>query len=110
MEELQLEQLKSLHCGTPIDVTFHCRSSRKTGLFWIDYNGRLVLYHYLQPGETFEVSTFETHPWVFIDADSKDYLVANRKDQVYFPSEEKNYIYIDLPGKSFFQLAVFSAI
>ncbi len=34
-------------------------------LFWLDYQGKLVRYKTLNPGETHRQQTFETHPWTF---------------------------------------------
>ena len=34
-------------------------------LFWCDYQGKLVRYKTLAPGETHRQQTFETHPWTF---------------------------------------------
>ena len=34
-------------------------------LFWLDYQGKLVRYKTLDPGEMHRQQTFETHPWTF---------------------------------------------
>ena len=34
-------------------------------VFWLDYQGKLVRYKTLDPGETHRQQTFETHPWTF---------------------------------------------
>jgi len=34
---------------------------------WIDFNGRPVEYVTLAPGQTFTISTYMTHPWMFTD-------------------------------------------
>ncbi len=34
-------------------------------VFWLDYQGKLLRYKTLDPGETHRQQTFETHPWTF---------------------------------------------
>jgi hypothetical protein len=34
-------------------------------VYWIDYEGKEVYYTAINPGKSWDVSTFGTHPWVF---------------------------------------------
>ncbi len=83
-------------------VTFICRTKRRADVFWLDYQGGRVKYATLEHGQPFPILTFETHPWVFRDADTGSVLVANNKDEVYFPvqwtGEGQTLVFIDIPG------------
>ena len=58
----------SLHSrtGTPVRFINHSRSRVK--LFWLDYQGRQVLYSTLEPSNGhYDVDTYVTHPWIAFD-------------------------------------------
>ena len=72
-----MEKLRSEHCRQRVVVTFtYEQPTLLTGdedleddvscvsLLWKDYKGTEVEYKRLQPGETYSVNTFLTHPWV----------------------------------------------
>ena len=59
--------VKSKNSNTPVKVTFVNKSGAFRGVMWADFNGKLVPYANLQPGQSYTVNTFATHPWVFTD-------------------------------------------
>jgi hypothetical protein len=59
--------VKSKNSNTPVRVTFVNKSGAFRGVMWADFNGKLVPYANLQPGQSYTVNTFATHPWVFTD-------------------------------------------
>ena len=37
-------------------------------IYWLDYDGRRVLYNRLSPGQKYLQQTFVTHPWMAVDS------------------------------------------
>jgi len=58
---------RSRNSDVPVTVTFRNNSGAYRGIMWIDFNGRPVEYANLNPGETFTINTYMTHPWMFTD-------------------------------------------
>jgi hypothetical protein len=59
--------IKSRHSKTPLTVTFVNRTNEHRGVTWINFEGTPVDYAGLNPGETFQINTFLSHPWMFTD-------------------------------------------
>ena len=59
--------VKSQNSNTPVTVTFVNKSGEFRGVMWADFKGKLVSYANLNPGESFTINTFVTHPWIFTD-------------------------------------------
>jgi len=59
--------VRSRNSDIPVTVTFRNTSGATRGVMWIDFNGRPVEYANLAPGETFQIGTYVTHPWMFTD-------------------------------------------
>ncbi|XP_057338199.1 von Hippel-Lindau tumor suppressor homolog [Microplitis mediator] len=53
-------------------------------VLWINYNGQAVRYSILQASGTLDINTFATHPWIFVEYETKDRFIAEGKD-VFFP-------------------------
>lgn len=53
-------------------VRFVNTTSRNVGVYWIDYQGQAVQYKVLSYRNYLDVNTFVTHPWIFIDEETKD--------------------------------------
>jgi hypothetical protein len=45
-------------------MTFINKTSEGRAILWIDYNGQTQQYSYLNPGQSYSVNTFVTHPWM----------------------------------------------
>ena len=58
--------VKSKNSNTPLKVLVN-KSGAFRGVMWADFNGKLVPYANLQPGQSYTVNTFATHPWIFTD-------------------------------------------
>ncbi|KAH3886585.1 von Hippel-Lindau disease tumor suppressor-like [Dreissena polymorpha] len=63
-----------------------CNASKViVDVFWINYEGKSVLYKRLLPYKWMDVNTFEGHPWIFLNAQTGDKMVVANND-VYFPA------------------------
>ena len=60
-------KIKSKNSKSPVTVTFVNRTDGMRNVTWLDFKGKPVDYAQLQPGETFTIDTFLTHPWMFTD-------------------------------------------
>lgn len=65
-------------------VRFINTTSRNVGVYWIDYNGQAVQYKVVPHRDYLDVNTFETHPWIFIDEETRDRFRVNARD-VFYP-------------------------
>ena len=53
-------------------VRFINKTMRNVVLYWIDYQGRAVSYGVLSPDDCLDIDTFVTHPWIFVDQETKE--------------------------------------
>jgi len=74
---------KSKKSNVPVKVKFVNKSGEYRGVFWLDYNGQMVSYANLNPGESYTIDTFVSHPWVFTDG-------PGNCIEMYFPAKGKN--------------------
>jgi hypothetical protein len=58
---------KSKNSNTPVTVTFVNSSGEFRSVMWADFSGKLKNYANLNPGQSYTVNTFTTHPWIFTD-------------------------------------------
>jgi hypothetical protein len=58
---------KSKNSTTPVTVTFFNNSGEFRSVMWADFSGNLKNYAKLNPGQSYTVNTFATHPWIFTD-------------------------------------------
>lgn len=58
---------KSINSNVPITVTFNNTSGAFRHVTWLDYNGRPVAYHALNPGQSAVQQTYAGHPWMTTD-------------------------------------------
>ena len=63
----QFGNLRSQESRTKVTVTFVNRTNAYRSVDWLDFNGRPVNYANLNPGETYRVDTYLTHPWMITD-------------------------------------------
>jgi hypothetical protein len=76
-------EVKSEQGNQPVKVGFKNETASRLDLAWVNYEGKLVYYKTLQPGESFQQKTFETHPWVALNAAGKilDVIHPTRQDE-----------------------------
>jgi len=74
---------KSENAEKPVKVGFKNKFSSRLDLAWVNYDGKLTFYKTLQPGESFEQKTYETHPWVALNAAGKilDLIRPTKEDE-----------------------------
>jgi von Hippel-Lindau disease tumor supressor len=76
--------LRSEHSLHKSFIRFINKSNRTVDVIWLNFEGRPVKYKTLQPGVFFDVNTFATHPWVFLDSETHKRLVVESKE-VFLP-------------------------
>lgn len=70
--------------GKGITVNFNNKTSTKVKIYWLDYNGKRIVYNQgLNPNDTYKQGTFITHPWLVTD--SNDNCL-----KIYLPDGDKN--------------------
>ncbi len=58
------QSLRSQNSAQPTQMTFVNRTGEGRAILWIGFDGRTKQYAYLNPGQSFLVNTFVTHPWM----------------------------------------------
>jgi len=58
-------KVKSQNFNTPVTVTFVNKSGEYRSVMWIDFKGQPVTYANLNPGQSYTINTYVTHPWMF---------------------------------------------
>ncbi len=74
---------KSKKSTASVKVKFVNKSGEYRGVFWLDYNGKMVNYANLNPGESYTIDTFVSHPWVFTDG-------PGNCIEMFYPAKGKN--------------------
>lgn len=57
----------SRNSDVPVSMTFINRTDTLRSVLWIGFNGAPKEYASLNPGESFSINTFVSHPWMFTD-------------------------------------------
>lgn len=71
--------LKSQNSNTPAKLIF---INKDTGIndyvtiYWLNYQGKRVLYKHLHGGASWTVNTYVTHPWVVATANWEAYMIC----------------------------------
>ncbi|CAG9131245.1 hypothetical protein JYU34_014902 [Plutella xylostella] len=60
-------------------LRFTNRTLRPVDVFWRDYNGVKQFYVRIEPGKHYNINSYITHPWEFIDSATKERYVVNNK-------------------------------
>lgn len=83
MELLQLfrpeNNLQSLRSQTQVAIRLDNLTNRSVDVIWINYTGEYVKYGRLNHNNFVDIDTFETHPWIAIDAETKNRLLIDKK-------------------------------
>eukprot|EP00899_Mesostigma_viride_P020305 jgi/Mesvir1/28276/Mv04800-RA.1 len=80
--------IKSLESREQTWIRFKNNTGRPVQLVWLNYDGKPETYTIVEAGKEHRQHTFKTHPWQFVDADTREKLVVDRK-LVVFPSTEE---------------------
>lgn len=80
----QQRPLRSIESRIHSYVRFINRTQRSVDVFWLNYAGERQKYTTLNPGDTYKLNTYVTHPFIFRDAETSAKLIIN-SDEVYFP-------------------------
>lgn len=64
--------LRSINNEHKSFVKFINKTLHNVILYWIDYQGQAVSYGVLSPGDCRLIDTFDTHPWIFVDQETRD--------------------------------------
>ncbi|XP_033347245.1 von Hippel-Lindau disease tumor suppressor [Bombus vosnesenskii] len=83
-QEQQQPLLRSINNVYVSLVRFINKTMHNVILYWIDYQGRAISYGVLSPGDCLDIDTFVTHPWIFVDQETRDRYTVNQKE-VFFP-------------------------
>ena len=83
-ENHEQQPLHSINNDHRSFVKFINSTQRNVTLYWIDYQGQAISYGIMTPGDTKDMNTFVTHPWIFVDNETRDRYVVNQMD-VFFP-------------------------
>ncbi|XP_017794975.1 PREDICTED: von Hippel-Lindau disease tumor suppressor [Habropoda laboriosa] len=83
-EEQQPPELRSINNVERSFVKFINKTLHNVILYWIDYQGQAVSYGVLSPDDSLDINTFVTHPWIFVDQESRDRYTVNQQN-VFFP-------------------------
>jgi hypothetical protein len=65
----QLGSVKSINSLDSVNITFTNKSKRLLHINWIDYTGSEVTYKDLADGASWDVPTYQTHPWLIRKTD-----------------------------------------
>ena len=74
-EQAQQRQpmLRSIHNRHSSFVRFVNTTNHRVGVYWVDYQGKKIRYKVLvHRADYLDINTFVTHPWIFIDEETKD--------------------------------------
>jgi hypothetical protein len=61
------QSLRSQKSSTATSMTFVNKTPAARIVMWIDFNGSPQQFSILGPGQSFNVNTFVTHPWLIVD-------------------------------------------
>ncbi len=73
--------LKSQNSNTPATLVF---TNKDTGIndyvaiYWLNYQGKRVLYKHLRGGASWTVNTYVTHPWVIATSNWEAYMICQQ--------------------------------
>ncbi len=61
-------RVRSIDATVPTNVLFENRSQITVHTYWLDYEGKRVLYQEMLPGTSYMQQTYVTHPWIFVNS------------------------------------------
>lgn len=61
------KNLRSQSSAEPTSIAAHNLRAGRVEVYWLDFSGHRKKYGEINPGGRWSMSTFATHPWVFVD-------------------------------------------
>ncbi|KAF9789026.1 hypothetical protein SFRURICE_005628 [Spodoptera frugiperda] len=71
--------VKSLNGDHKVLLRFTNRTPHEVNVWWRNFEGKKVFYQRLGPGASYDVESYLTHPWEFIDASTGAHYVVDNK-------------------------------
>ena len=89
-------QVKSENSNQPTSITFKVDPSTPYPLdiMWIDFDGKMIKYNTLSPGQSYTQQTFVGHTWVALDGNNCSYIEATNKPTVANIATDENDDYL----------------
>ncbi len=85
---------RSERSDIPVNVVFRNLADGYRSVMWIGFDGMPVEYANLNPGETFSVNTYVTHPWMITDG-------PGNCIEMFMPQPGQTNFDITAPGRDF---------
>ncbi|XP_060518546.1 von Hippel-Lindau disease tumor suppressor-like [Cylas formicarius] len=95
----RLENARALRSNKRCYVRFINSTERTVELTWINFSGQYVRYRILNKGNSVDINTYKTHPWIAKDILTKDVLHVD-KNFIYLPKTTREYMRERYPGRS----------
>jgi dipeptidyl aminopeptidase/acylaminoacyl peptidase len=67
-----LDTVRSSGNGDPTEIEITNQTDAALEIFWVDGGGQRISYGTIQPGASFQSSTYVSHAWVLVDGDGKN--------------------------------------
>jgi len=83
------ESLVSSDSDVSVYMTFINTCSSDVDLFWWDFKGNPVSYGVIPNGDSFELTTYETHPWTILGEGCVFEFETGLED-VYYPHQNQS--------------------
>ena len=77
-------QKRTLFNSTSVSVTFKNATGEAVRVFWRNFSGQPINFGIIDPGQSYEVNTYVTHPWFFVGEKSNECVTS------YDPVREDN--------------------
>jgi von Hippel-Lindau disease tumor supressor len=84
--------IKSVNSDVEAKIKFVNKSEKTIKVYWLDFDGDRKLYQTLKDGESCELETFLTHPWVITDENDNAWYL-------YFPDAQPRTVEVVTPEK-----------
>lgn len=70
--------VKSIESVSRVYLRFSNRTSRPVDVSWRDFDGKRQIFTGLEPGQSYDINSYLTHPWEFTDRATKEnYVIQN---------------------------------
>ncbi len=84
----------SRRSDVPVRVTFVNQSGAYRSVLWVNFKGGVKQYANLNPGQSFTIDTFVSHPWMFTDG-------PGNCIEMYMPKRGQSTFVLRAPNRNF---------